>query len=99
MDIQSATASGLQGLKNAQSDANEAALAIASANNSAVQQTQQQSTEPQTSQVNSVTPSEQVVNVNEELVELKVAEYQAKASIDVVKSADENLGTLLDVTV
>ena len=38
-------------------------------------------------------------DLNESIVDLKVAEYQAKSSAEVIKTADENLGTLLDVRV
>lgn len=42
------------------------------------------------------TPS---VNLTQSIVDLRVAEFQAKASADVIQSADDNLGTLLDVRV
>ena len=40
----------------------------------------------------------EVPDLNQAIVILKVAEYQAKASTEVIKSADDALGTLLDVT-
>ncbi|MGB0938559.1 MAG: hypothetical protein ACPGTQ_13950 [Colwellia sp.] len=42
--------------------------------------------------------SSQLNEISQALVDLKVAEHQAKASAEVIKSADESLGTLLDVT-
>jgi len=41
----------------------------------------------------------QLPDINQSIVDLKVAEFQAKASTEVIKTADENLGTLLDVRV
>ena len=41
---------------------------------------------------------QEVPELNQSIVNLKVAEYQAKASSEVIKSADDALGTLLDVT-
>ena len=38
-----------------------------------------------------------VVIGTEAAVDLKVAEFQAKASVNVIQTADETLGTLLDV--
>ena len=40
-----------------------------------------------------------VTGINQSIVDLKVSEYQVKASADVISTADENLGTLLDVRV
>ena len=37
-------------------------------------------------------------DLNQAIVNLKVAEFQAKASTEVIRSADDSLGTLLDVT-
>ncbi len=42
--------------------------------------------------------SNDIVDLNEELVDLKVAEFQAAASTNVIRTADEVLGTLIDVT-
>lgn len=94
MDIQSTFNSGLQGFSNAQQSANEASAAIASGvvrNESST--TQDNASQPlQQSQPDSV-------NLSQEIVNLTVAEYQAKASVEVIDSADEALGTLLDVRV
>lgn len=47
---------------------------------------------------NSSTQSNDITDINQELVELKVAEFQAKASTNVIRTADEVLGTLINVT-
>lgn len=100
MEIQSAFNAGVQGFQNATEKANEAAENIVEATTlgdfSAENYAQGQ-------QVNDSTVSENtgagdLSDLNQEIVDLKVAEYQAKASAEVIKSADESLGTLLDVT-
>ncbi|MFD2167295.1 hypothetical protein ACFSJY_13665 [Thalassotalea euphylliae] len=97
MEVQSAFASGLQGFQNAQQTANEAAASIAS-------QTVYSADNPsQGQQVNQDIVSENsssgdLSDLNQEIVNLRVAEYQAKASAEVIQTADESLGTLLDVT-
>ena len=42
--------------------------------------------------------SNEITDLNQELVDLKVAEFQAAASTNVIRTADEVLGTLIDVT-
>mgnify|MGYP001203404035 CR=1 FL=1 len=96
MEIQSASASGLQGLQKAQSDATQAAADIA-ANLTVSPEDfgigQENGTD--TSEKNAY--SEKLPNLSEAAVDLKVAEFQAKASVNVIQTADETLGTLLDV--
>lgn len=98
MEIQSALNAGLQGFSNAQQTANEAAAAIASGvvSESVTSQNTSENTQNSTDQA---TNQNQPVNLNQEVVNLKVAEYQARASAEVIDSADEALGTLLDVRV
>lgn len=94
MEIQSAFNAGVQGLQRASEEANEAATNIA--RQSTVDASAEESaTTAQTQSVNSAAPT----NLTESVVDLKVAEYQAKASTEVIQSADESLGTLLDVRV
>jgi hypothetical protein len=45
-----------------------------------------------------VSKSNSVPDLNQSIVNLKVAEFQAKASTEVIRSADEGLGTLIDIT-
>ena len=96
MEIQSAFNAGVQGFQKATEDANKAAVAIASETtfrDEAVTQGRE------TTETRQATTSAEPTNLNEEIVNLKVAEQQAKASAKVIESADENLGTLLDVRV
>ena len=99
MEISSAMNSGLQGLQSARATADQAAADIVASTTS--------STEPQDSpakngevntEVNNVNSNVELPDLNQAIVNLKVAEFQAKASTEVIKSADDSLGTLLDVT-
>ncbi|MFT6207766.1 MAG: hypothetical protein ACJA0T_001680 [Colwellia sp.] len=102
MEIQSALASGLQGFQKAQGDVTEAAEDIAA--NLAVSPEdfgigQENNTDnaasPDTASKNA--SSAELPDLTKAVVDLKVAEFQAKASADVIQTADETLGTLLDV--
>ena len=98
MEIQSAFNAGVQGFNKAQEDATEAASEIARETNYVAEQPEQgQTVNDNLAREN--TSSGDVSNLNQEVVNLKVAEFQAKASSEVVQSADETLGTILDVTV
>lgn len=94
MEIQSAFNSGVQGFQKATEDANKAAVSIV-ANTAETPE----SYESELSTKSDNLSSGGLTNLNESVVNLKVAEYQAKASAEVIKSADETLGTLLDVRV
>lgn len=90
MEIQSAFNSGVQGLQRATEAADQAAADIV-AETSASQEIGAAS--------QASAPSDQEIpELNQSLVDLKVAEHQAKASTEVIKTADDSLGTLLDVT-
>jgi len=95
MEIQSAFNSGVQGLQQAAETANKAAANIVE------ETTAQETNAVQEADAANETPTnnqQQVPDLNQSLVDLKVAEFQAKASTEVIKSADDSLGTLLDVT-
>lgn len=99
MEIQSAFNSGVQGYNNATQQASEAAANIVDA--TVVTQPSQDSADQaqtNTAATSELSSSQSIPNLNQELVNLKVAEHQAKASAEVIKTADETLGTLLDVT-
>jgi len=99
MEISSAFNSGLQGLQNANKIADQAAtdiVANTTLNNR--QQTDTANTGEVNTEVNSISTRSEVPDLNQSIVNLKVAEYQAKASTEVIRSADDSLGTLLDVT-
>lgn len=89
MEIKSAFNSGVEGFNNATQAASEAAANIAS-----------ETTQPnETAELASPAPQAEPVNLTEEVVNLRVAEVQAQASANAIQTADETLGTLLDVTV
>ena len=95
MEIQSAFNSGIQGFQKATDDANQAAANIAAETNAS----RDESAISQTASSQTVVSKEQnIPNLNQSIVDLKVAEFQAKSSAQVIKTADEVLGTLVDVT-
>jgi hypothetical protein len=95
MEVQSAFNSGVQGFQKATESANQAASDIAHSTH--VHSEEVQADEGLASAPNN--SSENSPNLNKSIVDLKVAEYQAKASANVIKTADETLGTLLDVSI
>ena len=97
MEIQSAFSSGLQGFQKAKVDANQAAASIA-ANLSISPEDFGVGQESNAATISQNTVSGDLSNLNQSIVDLKVAEFQAKASANVIKTADEMLGTLLDVS-
>jgi len=90
MEIQSAFNSGVQGLQRSTEAADQAAADIA-AETSAAQEADAVSEAP-------VRSEQKVPDLNQSIVDLKVAEHQAKASTEVIQTADDSLGTLPDVT-
>tara|TARA_R110001583_G_scaffold183140_1_gene341677 strand:- start:208 stop:507 length:300 start_codon:yes stop_codon:yes gene_type:complete len=99
MEIQSAFNAGVQGFQKATEDANKAAADIASniaftPEDFGVSQEQSSSVTAQNQNSNG-----EPTDLNQSIVDLRVAEFQAKGSAEVIDAADENLGTLLDVRV
>ncbi len=90
MEIQSAFNSGVQGFQKATEEASLAAANIVAATSA----NRDENTISQTSMNN----TQKIPDLNQSIVDLKVAEFQAKSSVQVIKTADEVLGTLLDVT-
>lgn len=99
MEIQSAFNSGVQSLQKATETANQAAADIV-ANTTVVEATvvQEADSVSQAPVSKDNSTERQIPDLNQSIVDLKVAEYQAKASVEVIKTADDSLGTLLDVT-
>ncbi|MDO6425449.1 MULTISPECIES: hypothetical protein [Thalassotalea] len=98
MNIDSAFNSGLQGFQKATETANQAASDIARA----VGYNPEEPTlgqQENDNMMNQNTGSGELADLNKSIVEMRVAEHQAKASANVIQTADENLGTLLDVSV
>ncbi|MEW6989849.1 hypothetical protein AADZ91_04080 [Colwelliaceae bacterium 6441] len=94
MNIESAFTSGVEGFQKATESANKAATDIARS----VAYTPENNQQEQTA-IAPVDTSQNIPNLTQSIVDLKVSEFQAKASAQVVKTADETLGTLLDVRV
>lgn len=97
MEIQSAFNSGVQGLQQATETASKAAANIL-AETTAQEENAVQEANTNTASQTPTNNQQQVPDLNQSIVDLKVAEFQAKASTEVIKSADDSLGTLLDVT-
>ncbi|WP_281559255.1 hypothetical protein [Thalassomonas sp. RHCl1] len=110
MEIQSAFNAGVQGFQRATEDVNRAASDIAQ--NTAVNRNAEQELQSQqglesanttentaTNNVNAVSANQAPAGLTESIVNLKVAEVQARSSAEVIQTADETLGTLIDVRV
>ncbi|WP_286234315.1 hypothetical protein [Thalassotalea sediminis] len=98
MNINSAFNSGVEGFQKATETANQAAADIArSVGYNPEEPTIGQQENDNIGEQNNA--SGDLADLNKSIVETRVAEYQAKASANVIKTADENLGTLLDVSV
>ena len=99
MEIPSAMNSGLQGLQNARTTADQAAedIVASTALSNETQKNPANNGEVNT-ELSNPSRNNELPDLNQAIVNLKVAEYQAKASTEVIKSADDSLGTLLDVT-
>jgi len=95
LDIQSAFNSGVQGFQQAQNDADKAAADIVESTTFSGDEYSQEVASIDSSQ--DVQP-EDAPNLTQSIVDLKVAEFQAKASAEVIQTSDDVLGTLLDVT-
>lgn len=100
MEIQPAFNSGVQGLQKATESADKAATDIAVERNTAETSAAQESTVASQASTRELPPpnEQKIPDLNQSIVDLKVAEHQAKASTQVIKTADDSLGTLLDVT-
>ena len=94
MEIQSAFNSGLQSFQKANEDASKAASDIAASTSYGAQAVKESTTTTAPQLQTQAQP-----DLTQSIVDLKVAEFQAKGSANVIKTADETLGTLLDVRV
>ncbi len=99
MEIQSAFNSGVQGFQRAKETADQAAADIAASTTFSSEEASTDANNEVNTEVSSQASSPtEVPDLNQAIVNLKVAEFQAKASAEVIQSADDSLGTLLDVT-
>ena len=111
MEIQSAFNSGVTGFRNATELATESASEIARQSVDDFRQVDDsravedpQNTNNSNSRDNAVKPESKPEiresdSVTEELVNLRVAEHQAQASVKVIATADEIVGSLIDTRV
>lgn len=95
MEIQSAFNSGVQGFQKATEGANQAAANIAA--ETTINRDENVTSQAVSSQT-VISKEQKIPDLNQSIVDLKVAEFQAKSSTQVIKTADEALGTLVDVT-
>jgi len=93
MEINSAFNSGVAGFQAANERAGESASNIAQAQNDSAQ-ARSSSTQVETEQA-----VQEAKPVTTELVNLRVAEHDAKAAAKVINTADEVLGSLIDTRV
>ena len=95
MDVRSAYNSGLIGFQYASAQLGQANARIAHAGTAEISMA-----EPQKAPESLSPPAERAPTFStSELVNLKVAEFQAKASAKVISTADEVLGTLINTSV
>jgi len=95
MDVRSAYNSGITGFQNASAQLSQSSARIAHAGVAEISMTGNQA--PSESQ--SPSTERAPISLTTELVNLKVAEFQAKASAKVISTADEVLGTLINTSV
>mgnify|MGYP006935359030 CR=1 FL=1 len=95
MDVSSAFNSGLAGFQDASAQLSNASSRIAHAGIAENGTTNNQQT------VGNNSPSAELapISVTEELINMKMAEIQAKGAAKVITTADEMVGSLIDVTV
>ncbi|TLX52233.1 hypothetical protein CWC31_03535 [Pseudoalteromonas ruthenica] len=91
---------GVEGFNRAQQDVEQATANI---NRATIERQDQQQTQQgrqlQGANANEAVtaPVSQAPRVDEELVNLKVAEFNAKANTESIRTADEVLGTIIDI--
>jgi len=98
VEIPSALNSGIQGLQNARAAADQAATVIVASTTLSTEQQPNPDNSEVNTEVSDSSNNLELPDLNQAIVNLKVAEFQAKASTEVIRSADDSLGTLLDVT-
>ncbi|WP_028864690.1 hypothetical protein [Psychromonas aquimarina] len=95
MDVRSAYSSGLTGFQDASAQLSKSSARIAHAGIAEKSMTEN----PQTPESRSPSAERASTSLTTELINLKVAELQAKASAKVISTADDMLGTLIDTSV
>jgi len=95
MDVRSAYNSGLAGLQNASTQLTHSSNNIAQATSVETASTEDQ----QDAESLALSAEQSPVSLTTELVNMKVAEFQAKSSAKVITTADEMVGTLINTSV
>lgn len=100
MDIQSAFSSGLQGFQRASNGVTEATVNInrEAANEQRVRNAEQ-TADSDAAQQNVEAQRRQTPDMTQSLVQLNTESINAEANVRSIRTADEMLGTLIDVTV
>jgi len=91
MEINSAFSSGVNGLNNASQQMTESSQRIANP----ISQNTEQNVTPEAPTAHSYVSGP----VTAEVINMKLAEIQAQASVKVITTADEMVGSLIDVSV
>lgn len=95
MDVRSAFNSGLAGFQDASAKLSNASSRIAQAGTAEKSMTGGQ----QTTESHSPSAERAPISITTELINLKLAEIQAKSAAKVISTADEVAGTLIDTAV
>ncbi len=97
MQIQSAFTAGMQGLQRASAGITEETINI----NRQTQQNrvQEQEVAAQTTADTTPTPTQQPQDINQSLVRLEQQQLQGQANVRSLRTADEMLGSIIDVRV
>lgn len=95
MDVRSAFNSGLAGFQDASAQLSNASSRIAHAGIAEKSLTGDQ----QTLEISSPLADRAPISITTELINMKIAELQAKSSAKVITTANDMLGTLIDVSV
>jgi len=95
MDVRSAYNSGLTGFQDASAQLSNASSRIAQAGTAEKSMTGDQ----QASEINSPSAERAPISITTEVINLKLAEMQAKSASKVISTANDMVGTLIDTSV
>jgi hypothetical protein len=95
MDVRSAFNSGLTGYQNASAQLSNASSRIAQAGTAEKSMVGEQ----QASEIISPSAERTSISLTTEVINLKIAEIQAKSSAKVISTANDMVGTLIDTSV
>ncbi len=94
--VNSVLSAGLQCVQSGINTSREAAADIAQA--ATLDPTAEQGVEPDSGANSEPVAGGALADITEAIVQLKVGEHQVKASAEVIRTADEILGTIVDIT-